>query len=316
MNDAAEMSVVLVTDNYRTIRRVVSRLREQTVQDKLELVIVIPSDQRDASEESKLTGFASVRFAELPSIHPVPSARAAGIRAATAPIVFLGETHSFPHPEFAQALLEAHENDWDAVVPGIANANPESALSWASFLMDYGMWHDTLAAGQIPGAPTWNVAYRKALLMEIDDQLDTAMEHGDAFAVWFHGRGGRAYFEPRARLDHANVSKFRRWAEQRYLCGTLVASSRRSRWGLGKRLFYVAASPLVPWVILFRLRKTLGNLIASGDLPRGAISALVLGTVLRTAGEAVGYLRGASPDMQPRMDDYEIYKLNFTSMTL
>ncbi len=313
---AARMSAIVVTDRYRTIRRVLSSLREQTVRDRLEVVIVIPAGDRPGDDEHSLEGFAAVKIVEIASIHPVPDARAAGIRAATAPIVFLGETHSFPTPGFAEAIIDAHEGEWDIVVPGLANANPETAWSWASFLIDYGTWYSTLPAGQIGGGPTWNVAYRKSLLAEADTLLELGMEHGDAMAVWLGQRKVRVYFEPRAKLDHANISMAKWWLEQRYLCGVLVANARRDRWSVGKRLLYVAASPLIPAVILYRLRHAVAKLLASGDLPAGTIPALVLGTVVRTAGEVAGYIFGASPAAQPRMDHYEVHKLAFTHMQL
>ena len=316
MSVAPRISVIVVTDQYRTIRRVLAHLREQTARSQVELVIVLPRDARDAAEEANLTGFAGVKFVELDSVHPVPHARAAGIRAATAPVVFLGETHSFPSPALAEALIAAHETTWDAVVPGLANANPETAWSWASYLMDYGTWDSTGEAREIGGGPTWNVAYRKALLQECDDRLERAMEHGDVLAVWLREHNARTWFEPRARLAHANVEPFKSWAEQRFLCGVLVAASRKNRWPVSRRLLYVVASPLIPPVILYRLRSTVTGLLRNGAMPVTAIPALVLGTILRTAGEVVGYIRGSRPHEQPRMDHYEIHKLAFTSMTL
>ena len=308
------MSVIVVTDRYRTIRRVLGRLNEQTVKDQLELIIVIPAGAREGDDEPSLEGFAGIRIVEIPTVHPMPVARAIGIRAASAPIVFLGETHSFPHPDFAELLIDAHRGDWDVVVPGLENANPESPWSWASFLMDYGTWYQTLPAGRIGGGPTWNVAYRKSVLVEADSRLEKGMEHGDDLAEWFASRGIRAYFEPRAKLDHANVSIAKWWLEQRYLCGLLVANARRKRWSGRKRLLYVVASPLIPAVILYRLRRPVKSLIAKGSLPAGAVAALVFGTVVRTAGEVVGYIRGAPDQSQPRMDEYELHKLAFTDM--
>ena len=316
MSGAPRISVILVTDHYRTIRRVLDRLREQTALGEIELVLVLPSYARNPEIEATLAGFAAVSYVELASIHPIPRARAEGIRAASAPVIFLGETHSFPNRELAEALLAAHESNWDAVVPALSNANPESAWSWASFLMDYGTWYETRQAGQIAGGPTWNVAYRKSVLIEIGDRLEAAMEHGDVLAVWLHARNARTYFEPRARLEHANVERFREWIEQRFVAGVLVAASRKKRWGRAKRMAYVAGSPLIPAVMLYRLRSTVTALLREGTLPIGAVPALVLGTIVKSTGEAVGYWRGATSHHQPRMDEFEIHKLAFTSMTL
>lgn len=238
------MSVVVVTDHYRTIRHVIDCLHSQNIKDQLEIVIVAPAGQPVGLDHATLQGFAAVRIVEMDRINPMSSARATGVRAATAPIIFIGETHSFPRAGFAEALVAAHAKPWDAVVPGLGNANPKSALSWASFLMDYGQWLDALPPAEIPAGPTWNVAYKKSVLLDLGDGLDSALSHGDEFAVAFRDRGHRAWFEPAAKLDHANISQSRWWFEQRYLIGILVAASRNARWSRAKRLMYIFASPL------------------------------------------------------------------------
>ncbi len=313
---APRISVIVVTDRYSTIRRVLRSLHNQTARSEMEVVIVMPAGVRENDDEVSLDGeFAALRMVEIPTVHPMPVARAAGIRAATAPLVFLGETHSFPEPELVEAILEAHTGDCDIVVPGLSNANPENALSWSSFLADYGSWLADLPAGPAGGGPTWNVAYRKSILEEIDARLELALEHGDEMGELLRARGTRFVFQPRARLPHANVSIAKWWIEQRYLCGMLVGGARKNRWGIGRRLLYVAASPLIPFLTMYRLRSALGALRANGELRAAIVPALFLGAVVRTAGEVVGYIRGAREGAQERMDHYELHKLEFTRMS-
>jgi hypothetical protein len=313
---APRISVIVATDRYSTIRRVLRSLRSQTARSRMEVVIVMPAGARQDDDDVSLEGeFAALRLVEIPTIHPMPAARAAGIRAATAPIVFLGETHSFPEPGFFEAILDAHTDDVEVVVPGLSNANPESSFSWGSFLADYGIWLDSLPAGATGGGPTWNVAYRKSVLEEVDERLELAMEHGDEMGRLLHARGTRFRFEPRARLLHANVSMAKWWIEQRYLCGQLVGNARKNRWGLGRRLVYVAASPIIPFLTIYRLRRTLASLRARGELDAPMFLTFCAGCIVRTAGEVVGYIRGAAIGAQERMDHYELHKLEYTSMS-
>lgn len=312
---AAKMSVVVVTDHYRTIRRVLAGLRDPAEREQLEIVIVAPEGQDLELDETALHGFADLRVVRLGSIRPMSAARAAGVRAASAPIIYIGETHSFPRPGLATALIAAHAQPWDVVIPGLANANPQSALSWASFLMDYGQWFDELPAGEIGGGPTWNAAYKAPVLRDLGDALDDALSHGDALSVALHAQGRRFYFEPTAKTDHANVSQFVWWVEQRYLAGLLVASSRAARWSLPKRLLYIFGSPLIPAKVLSRIGAPVKLLRRDRRWPTGTLAALVFGAVVRTAGEVVGFVRGAGPGAQPRMDEYELHKLDFTSLS-
>src|SRR5215211_8425910 len=96
---AARLSVILVTDRYETISRVMKRLGAQTIAQQIEVVIVAASKEDIDLDESIVTKLAAVVVTDTGSIQPMAPARAAGVRAATAPVVFLGETHSFPEPE-------------------------------------------------------------------------------------------------------------------------------------------------------------------------------------------------------------------------
>jgi hypothetical protein len=312
---AVRLSVILVTDRYETIARVMKRLGAQTVADEIEVVIVAASKEDIDLDESIVSRLAAVVVAEAGSIEPMAPARAAGVRAATAPVVFLGETHSFPEPEFAAALLRAHDQPWDIVVPGLQNGNPDGVWSWAAFLMDYGQWSAELPPGEIGGGPTWNASYKRVVLLELNGVLERALASGDELPLTLRARGRRAYFEPAARIGHINVGR-RGWMDERYLSGLMVGSHRKGLWSLGRRLLYVCASPLIPVVILSRIARPMTVLRRRGDLPRGIRSALVIGAVVRTAGEIVGYLAGATPAARDRMEHYELHKMRYAARPL
>src|SRR5690349_17637164 len=118
-NASAQLAVVLCTDCFATIRRIISCLRSQTVREQIEIVIIAPSRARLAADESMLGDFWSVKVLEVGEIANLAPAMAAGIRAAEAPVVFLGETHAYPQPDWAERLIAAHRGRWAAVVPGI-----------------------------------------------------------------------------------------------------------------------------------------------------------------------------------------------------
>ena len=78
-------------------------------------------------------------------------ARAAGVHAATAPIVVFTEDHSLPEPAWAESLIRAHGEAWAVVGPAVINANPRHAVSWANLLIEYIEWlHPAPRAGLAP----------------------------------------------------------------------------------------------------------------------------------------------------------------------
>ena len=308
-NRSAELAVVLGTDRFETIREVVSCLRGQTTPGQIEIVIAAPSRAALGADESLLGDFWGVKVIEVGEIANLAPARAAGIRAAEAPVVFLGESHSYPQPGWAEALIAAHRGDWAAVVPGIGNANPRTAFSWAGLLIDYGSWIHRLPPGEIRRFPTWNTAYKRDLLIALGDRLEGLLGSGDALVHTLSANGHRFYFESAARLNHLNSSAFKRWAHEHYLSGLSIASSRMSDWSIWRRLAYLFGAPLIPVVVLSRSLRALRATRRAVELPTWTIPAMFIGAVVSAAGEMVGYAGGSSAAAELAMTELELHKL-------
>ena len=310
-----ELSVILVADSFEKIAPVVAAFAAQSVVDSIEMVIVLPTEAAEDTDATRLAKFSSVKVVKLDHVLPMGPSRAVGIRAATAPVVFIGETHSFPLAGFAEAIIEAHKDPWEVIVPGIGNANPSGARSWSSFLLDYGYWFSGLSAARVPSGPTWNASYKREMLIGLGPLLDGAMSSGDALPMALKARNSRYYFEPRARMIHVNLER-RGWADERYLSGLVVGANRGKRWSLSRRLVYFAASPLVPFVLIYRNSSALRHLYSQRLLPPGTGGAIVAGSIVRTFGEAIGYLFGLSPKAESRMEEYELNKVHYVSRVL
>lgn len=313
MRRLPQMSMVLVTDRCETIRPVLDRLAEQTAREALELVLVGPGDE--LRPEATADGFAAVQVVDPGSYVGLGEARAAGVRAASAPLVFIGETHSYPHPRMAEELLHAHTGPWAAVVPSFANANPDGAASWAAFLSDYGAWVPGVSPGEIRFAPMYNASYRRSVLLEFGDRLGGALQGGDEMGNGLRARGHRVYFAPAARIEHLNVSgRPLDWIDERYLAGHLVAAARARSWSWGRRLLYLCGSPLLPVLYLSRVRAGIRLQRRQRALPPGTFALLLAGAMIKAAGEAVGYARSSRPDdADGRMREYELHKSAYAS---
>jgi hypothetical protein len=307
------LSVILATDRYDTIRPVVRHLGRQTVRNQVEIVIVAPAGESFARDESELRGFSGVRLVLVDSIHPLSAARAAGVRAARAPLVFIGETHTYAHPGWAEALIQAHDRQWTVVAPGFGNANPTNALSWAIFLLDYGGWLQGLPPGEIGMVPTHNSAYERKILLGLGHGLERALTHGDQLTALLRAGGHRSYFEPSAKIDHLNISRLKPWVHERFLGGLLVGTRRAERWPAWRRLVYFCGSPLIPAVLLARMRKPLRVVVQVTRLPAGTWPAMALGAVISALGEMVGYGWGAGDAAERSMLEFELHKVRYAS---
>lgn len=309
-----ELSVILATDRWATIEPAVERWRRQAGRERVELILVVPA----AEEAQGATGLAG-EFARLKTVvHPVSElaeARAAGIRTAAAPWVFVGETHSFPEEGFLEAvlgMLGALGDEWTAITPGFVNGDPNGVWSWAGFLSDYSRWSADLEAGEIPEAPMYNAVYRRLDLLALGGQLADALRHSNLLHLTLKARGQRVRLEPRARLAHLNVATGRHWARERFFVGILVGHHRSRRWSWPRRLAYAAGSPLIPLVLLRRAWAGMRAVVRRSRPPTSAALLVVAGLFLRAAGELAGYL-GISPKAADEaMYEYEMHKLAYS----
>lgn len=303
------LSVVLATDGYETIRPVLERLRAQTIRDRLEIVVVASEPRAIEGRAAELADFAHVLVVEVAAGTPLARARAVGIRSAAASRIFIGETHSYPHPGMASALLEAHEQGWDVAVPAFGNANPEGFPSWIGFIADYGPWMEGLPPRPLDYAPFYNISYEREVLLALGEGLERALDHGDEMLRFLRSTDRRIMFVPDARIDHLNLSRPSSVLWEKFLSGVLVGGTRSRRWGWPKRLLYCGASPLIATVLAARAIQTLRPIRHRVRLPRWIVPGILGASAIRAAGEALGYASGPRRWADEQMQEYELHKL-------
>lgn len=245
-----ELSVIVITpDTYATVRTLVRCLGRQTVCDCIEVVLCGPSRAALDFEPHEVEAFAGYQVVEIGELRSTSVARAAGIRTARAPIVALSEDHCFPHREWAEAMIARHREPWSGVGVAMVNGNPQSAVSWANFIIEYGDWADPVVGGESSHIPGHNSTYKRAALLEYGDLLADVLEAESPMQWEMGSRGHRFFIEPRARTHHINFSLLRPSIPLRFLAGRLFAANRARDWEVGRRALYFLASPLIPVVV-------------------------------------------------------------------
>jgi hypothetical protein len=289
--DSPAMSVIVTTpDSYETIRKLIGCLREQSGREALELVIVAPSAGAVRAGIDDLGDFCCWRVVELDPFRTVAQAKAAGIRHATAPVVVLTEDHSLPDPAWAQALIDAHRQNWAAVGPAMNNGNPETLISWADFIIGYGPWFDPPAAGERDDLPGHNTSYKRDLLLNYGSRLESLLGAETTLHEELRAQQHRLYLEPAAKTFHANFTQLSRWAP--YLCysGRLFAAERARGWPFLRRAAYSGAAFLIPFV---RLRRLLPGIRRScSDRLPWLIAPLFFALTVDAIGQWLGYTFG------------------------
>ena len=305
------MSVVVITpDCYATVRKTLRHLRAQKICGRLEIVLAAPSASALDLDAAAMRDFLSYKIIEVGAVESSARARAAGVVAASAPIVAFAEDHAYPAPGWAEALIKRHAENWAAVGPVMANANPRSTTSWANLLIEYATWLEPAAGGERAHLPGHNGSYKRATLLQYGDRLE-AMLDAESILHWdLRAKGHKLYLEPQARTFHENFSAATPSLTLRFNGGRLFAASRARLWPLWRRAIFTLAAPLIPLVRCTRITR---EMLRPGRprhvLPR-VLPALMLGLAFDGAGEMVGYALGQGAAMA-KLSDMEFHRERF-----
>lgn len=311
VESVANISIVLPTETIEMITPVLDCLGKLEIATRLEIVIVLPS-----SEPERIMlpdGCSDARVVRVDSVYPLAEARAAGVRAATAPFVFLGETHSFPRQGMFEAIVQTHGTGWDVVVPIFENENPDGVVSWTGFLNGYASWTHGKSGIELKYAPNFNASYSRAFLIGLGADLARAMATGDDLMGRLRAAGKRVRLEPAARIGHANISSLSHWLRQRVVAGRVIAGTRSKSWSIPRRLLFALGSPLIPLVLLARNRRGIVRTIRRNRLTPAVLPLLFAGTLMQAAGEMLGYTVGTSAKASRQYDEYELRQLSFAT---
>ncbi len=287
----------MITDgHYEVCRRTVSFLLAQTVVDQIEFVLVGPSRGVMQVDEAELAPFHSFRIVEIGKVVSTGQGLAAGTLAASADLISYAEEHGFPPPNLCEVLIHyADTTDYQAYGWSMLPSNP-GTVAWAHI---YGQFAEAVAprpTGEVQRLGGHHGVYRRALLMEYKDSLVDvfgceAVLHEDLVR-----RGIKMLMIGDVAGGHTQVSNFWSylWLEFVGQRSFAAARVRKLNWGWGRRLLYVAGSPLIPFL---RLKRKLPYIRSTGRwnqlMPQIGL-IIFAANCAGTLGEVLGYLTGQS----------------------
>jgi hypothetical protein len=222
--------------------------------------------------------------------------------------VAMAETHCFPEPQWAEALIDAHRGPWAAVGPVFENENPDRGTSWANLLVDYGPWLAPVAPESTDDLPGHNSSYKRSLLLEYGDDLPQLFESESILHWDLRSRGHRLFAQPAAKVRHRNMTPVIPSLVANFHAGRLFGALRSRDWKPARRALYTIASPLIPVIRFGRLYRRVRRTGRRHVLPGGTLPALLGFLIAHATGEMFGYLTGRPGTATREMTKYELNK--------
>ena len=129
---------------------------------------------------------------------------------------------------------------------GSLNCNPETATSWAAYLIAYAAWSGDGEPRYVSMLPGHNSSYRRDTMLQFGQELDLLMSC-EVVAHWaLAANGSKLVWEPSAQCRHVNLTCVRHLCSTMYHHGRIFGAARTRNFNPARRWLYVLASPLIP----------------------------------------------------------------------
>lgn len=265
-------------------------LAQQAADLDAEVIVVTPRpEDYTARIKSK---FPWVRIVSDPEITKIPALRRRGVEEATGDYVAIIEEHCSAAPDWLKQTLAAFERGNYAAVGGaITDYGYDRTRDWVVYFIEYNGALPPVAAGETDNLNDANIAYPRKLLLEHIDLLDDGY-----WPMTLHptllANGHKLLSVPEMVVYHRGPFDFFYYLHQRFLFSRAFAGVRAQNQSPVRRLAYLVAAPVIPFMLLGRIGRTVinkqcrvGEFVRSLPLTVPAVTVLV-------AGEWVGCLLG------------------------
>ena len=223
----------------------------QAQQEQAEVIVV---DRCGGVTEARIRQEFPQVILETPHLDhrpSVPELRRIGAERARGDVVAIIEEHCVAPPHWLKTIREQFR-DADAAIGGpILDDNYPRIRDWVVYFSEYHNYMPPWADGprwQLNGA---NIAYSRAKLMAHRDILDSGY-----WEVVLHPvLAGDGDFRAVSNLGvyHTGPFDFGYYLGQRYLLSRVWGGSQREQVSLGRRLVYLLAAPVFPFLLLARI---------------------------------------------------------------
>jgi hypothetical protein len=294
--------VVTIVEGGAALSRCLTALTEQD--DPPPLEILLPYDESVAEAGAlarRFTGVVALPLGRVATQADPASARgehelfdrrrAHALAAATGDVVAMLEDRGVPARDWARTVARLHRDLPHAVIGGAVENGIDRPANWAVYFCDFSRYQRPFAAGPAPWITDVNISYKRRAL-EATRSLWRERYHEPVVHAALRRHGETLYLTPELVVEQMRTrTSLHDLLRERLHWGRLFAYTRIKSRHPAARLAYLAASPLIPFVMFTRqarLQWTKGNLRRFL-----AVAPAVAGLhAVWGVGEAIGYFTG------------------------
>jgi hypothetical protein len=284
--------IVVAICSVPQLRRSLAALKD--MEGAVKPQIVVAADSRFENVSALQPEFPDVVFLQEKGRDTPIELTVLGLHASVGDTIVLTEDSCVAHRDWLLEILRA-PRDGKAAIGGVVQPMPGiSPAMWAFCFVDFFRYMSPLAEGASPTLSVCNVSYRAADLKSVADKW-TGGFHETFIHDSLRAKFGPLWLTPRAQVYVRRDVAFDDAVYERYAFGRLFGATRIVSQSLSKRLLYVAAGPLLPVLLMWRMvSKARQDSALMRDF-RTALPAILMMVFAWSWGEWTGYLTGRRP---------------------
>lgn len=300
-NETITYSVVIgrvSTEDDDRILETLGSLHHQ--EDGLSLEILLADRIRDHVSLRIKNDYPSIKIIECAPDTDLPTMRTLAARQASGEFVLVTEDHCVPPRDWLKQFTRAFSEHPEASAIGgsVVNGVTDTGLDWATFLCEYAPMSPPIESGPTPDLAGMNVAYRKEILRDVDEQVLTSGFWETTLHPLLYERGHILIADDNVRIFHCKKFSLSLFMRQRFVYSRYYAGIRFAPEQKMKRLLYAMASVLLPPLLTFRFFRNARHKASVRSHLAEAAPYLVLFYLVWGVGEAWGYLFGPRDALQ------------------
>lgn len=246
------LSIVVASKNTQaTIRQCLDALVKQAPSDTVEIVVVDASTDGSAEIARQ---FKQVKVIQEDSARLVPELWKKGIESTDGQSVAFTTANFIPAENWVAELLALLQSDHAAVGGVFEKLAPDKLSQWAVYFLRYSAYQPSVSSGPAAQLAADNAVYRRWVFEKYAGLLaDGFWEHEVNRRLKLDGHS--LFLTSSLKVSMGFFSPPAEFFRQRFLHGRSFGAERAALAPATRRIFYILASPLIPFVLLARVTR-------------------------------------------------------------
>lgn len=290
------VSVIIPSYNSSaTIEKCLRSLQNQKTEASFEVIVVDSSTDGTAEIVAQQFPFVSL-YAFSQRKYP-GAARNVGVWQAQGDILAFTDADCIIASDWIAQIIQAHEGTSHPIIGGaLDNGNPESYIGWAYYFCKFTQWLPQCSAGEMTECPTGCLSIKKWAFEQYGPFPEKGYCSDTDFNMKVVKAGYQPLFVPAIKVSHINISHLKRFLTHQPRHGKAFAQLRvkAEEFSPARRLLYALGSPLLPFLLWFRAAKRIFRAKSYARQFIFSTPLILLGLLLWSIGELLGYALTAS----------------------